>query len=364
MQILFWRVFLSLAVCVLLPLGWGGCVAPCFGCDVPVFRYALELWPPDDYDLLVFHRGELLPEERARVEALQQRIANPAAPANCVVRTVDLERNPEDRYLRLLPNEGDLNLPWVVVLQPPIPQGSRAVWSETLSKDTLAQLVGSSTLRAIAQGLLRGEVAVWVFLESGDKAKDKAALELLQRELKQLERTLEVSTPESLAGLGTKTVPEELRASFSVVPVKRSDPSEALPVNMLLRCEPDLEEEAYASEPMAFPVYGRGRILYALVGKGITPRNIREACEFVTGPCSCEVKALNPGVDLLMAVDWQSLGGERLTDSLVLGTAQEAIPSAIQASAPQLRYTAIVLLSFAGIVIIGGLLVVKRGFGS
>ena len=45
--------------------------------------------------------------------------------------------------------------------------------------------------------------------------------------------------------------------------------------------------------------------MFALVGKGIQNENIDEACTFLTGPCSCQVKELNPGVDLLMAVDWE-----------------------------------------------------------
>jgi hypothetical protein len=61
------------------------------------------------------------------------------------------------------------------------------------------------------------------------------------------------------------------------------------------------------SQPMAFPVFGRGRALYALVGKGIAPDVIEEACVFLTGGCQCTVKAQNPGVDLIMNVDWNNL---------------------------------------------------------
>ena len=61
---------------------------------------------------------------------------------------------------------------------------------------------------------------------------------------------------------------------------------------------------------MAFPVIGRGRVLYALVGKGIFRDTIAMASRFVVGPCSCQVKDQNPGFDLLLAVDWdEKLGG-------------------------------------------------------
>ncbi|TWW12353.1 hypothetical protein E3A20_01920, partial [Planctomyces bekefii] len=35
---------------------------------------------------------------------------------------------------------------------------------------------------------------------------------------------------------------------------------------------------------------GRGRVLYALVGDGIAEGTIAAACDFLTGPCSCQVK--------------------------------------------------------------------------
>ena len=58
---------------------------------------------------------------------------------------------------------------------------------------------------------------------------------------------------------------------------------------------------------MAFPIFGRGRALYALAGKGITKENVWEASFFLAGDCSCQIKAENPGTDLLMAADWMKV---------------------------------------------------------
>ncbi|MHC4680903.1 MAG: hypothetical protein ACYTEK_19655, partial [Planctomycetota bacterium] len=95
-----------------------------------------------------------------------------------------------------------------------------------------------------------------------------------------------------------------LSFEFSTLSLSRSDPNEQFLLAMLLNSEPDLDE--YAGEPILFPVFGRGRALYALVGEGINTDNIREAVGFLTGPCGCEVKMLNPGVDLLMAFNWDA----------------------------------------------------------
>ena len=72
---------------------------------------------------------------------------------------------------------------------------------------------------------------------------------------------------------------------------------------MLTESEADLIE--YKSSPLAFPVFGRGRLLYTLVDEGINERNVRAMCEFIISACSCEIKIQNPGVDLLIAADWE-----------------------------------------------------------
>jgi len=89
---------------------------------------------------------------------------------------------------------------------------------------------------------------------------------------------------------------------FSTVSLSRTDPNERMLLSMIMNSEPDLDD--YVKEPMAVPVFGRGRALYTLIGEGINADNIREAAAFLTGPCGCEIKMMNPGVDLLMAVNW------------------------------------------------------------
>ena len=75
---------------------------------------------------------------------------------------------------------------------------------------------------------------------------------------------------------------------------------------MLLATESDLREEFENGTPMAFPVFGRGRVLFALLGDGIATSTIEEASRFLAGACQCTVKADNPGVDLLVAFDWDA----------------------------------------------------------
>ena len=77
---------------------------------------------------------------------------------------------------------------------------------------------------------------------------------------------------------------------------------------------------------MAFPVLGRGRVLYALVGKGISEDTIAMASSFVVGPCSCQVKNLNPGFDLLLSVNWdEQLAGPKLSKEVPEATSEPVL---------------------------------------
>ena len=72
---------------------------------------------------------------------------------------------------------------------------------------------------------------------------------------------------------------------------------------MLTHLEDDLG--TFANEPMVFPVFGRGRVLEPLIGAGINKENVLEHSGYLCGACSCEIKDQNPGIDLLIAANWE-----------------------------------------------------------
>jgi len=166
------------------------------------------------------------------------------------------------------------------------------------------KLLDSPIRRGISERIIAGDAAVWVLVESGNRALDNAAADSLKAALDSMKNNpLPVQIGKNLAN------PEkELSFTFPVVRLTRGNAAEQLLESILMRLEPDLEE--YVQYPMAIPVFGRGRALYALVGKGINYRTVIETCHFMIEGCSCEVKALNPGLDLLMTVDWERGIGE------------------------------------------------------
>ena len=91
--------------------------------------------------------------------------------------------------------------------------------------------------------------------------------------------------------------------NLSFMRVSKSDPSEQFFIRTLAR----RQHKADNSEtPAVYAVTGRGRAIKSFAGKKISKKNIEDLWYFLTGPCSCIIKAQNPGFDLLMSADWVS----------------------------------------------------------
>jgi hypothetical protein len=271
-------------------------------CNVPAFRYALERWSADPYQILVYH--ETRPQSRA-LELLQK------PTANCSLRRVDVT-TPDGKALAQ--QRKIAAFPWVEVFYPVDVHARIPLWSGPLEAHAVARILDSPARSAIAKRLLGGEVAVWVLIRSGREREDSRALQTLRTNLERASSTLRMPVigtdlnGNAIEVTDFKTYP----VSFGLIEVSRDDPREEMLVNSLLESEPDLAQQ---DEPIAFPVFGRGRALYALVGEGIQESNIMEACRSLLNWCSCEIKAQNPGTDLLISADWsQPFGGRMVQD--------------------------------------------------
>lgn len=292
-------------------------------CSVPVFRYALEHWPADPFQLTLFHRGPLSP---AQQEAITKAQPKEGHRANILIRLVDLDANPPADLQRLFDQQKNAQPPWIVARFPSPSGVPQPVLSFAFTPESLAAALDSPTRQSIVQRLAEGESAVWLLLDSGDTDADTAAEKLLQERLDYLTSVMTLPLlDESDIANGLVSVPEEdLRLDFSILRLSRTDPAEQALVQMLLQSEPGLSEE---SDPMVFPIFGQGRALYALVGEGIRHETIEAAAAFLVGKCSCQVKEQNPGVDLLMTADWAAAGKASPLLDRNLPTLSEILPS-------------------------------------
>ena len=291
--------------CVLLfLLGlWTAGIAPLAevrACSVPVFRYALERWEPDPYTVLIFHKD---PISGTSADVLKQIRASATAEPNYTnieAAAYDVTQPMEEFAQRIWDKQKDNPLPWMVVLYPVQTRNEVPLWAGAPSSEAVKTLLDSPMRREIGRRLLKGDSAVWVLLESSDKEKNEAAAQLLEKQVVELQKKMQLpelaEEDKALVAGGP-----ELKIGFSWVRLKQDDPEEALLRTLLKHTEADLPE---LDEPMAFAVFGRGRALPALVGKGVSADNLEEDARFLCGACSCQVKQMNPGTDLLLSTGW------------------------------------------------------------
>lgn len=295
-------------------------------CQVPVFRFALERWVADPYQVLVSPgaSGEFTPAEAEAIAFLEANQQGSLTNESGVFANLKVVVSEEPI--------GAAETASLSVSYPVMVRGFevKPIWTGPLTMETAKGLVDSPVRREIVQRLLSGESATWVLVESGNAELDDTAADLMTAALEKGENVLkipdgvmtreEAEAVPNFAAINSDDVLQSevpLKIDFSILRLSRDDPAEAMFLPMLLNIEDDLGD--YAKEPMVFPVFGRGRLLEPLIGRGINENNALDYAAYICGACSCEVKDQNPGQDLLVAADWDSaLAGSEIVIEKIL----------------------------------------------
>lgn len=265
-----------------------------WACNIPVFRYALERWQPDAVECVVFYRGGAVPPV-AGLEGDGQ--------ANLKLQLVNLDRSPPEELVELwgqLQQSTQAALPHVVIRTRV--GGKRFVnhWHGPLSRAKSFPLLESPLRSEIRNRLIAGHSVVWVLVRSKDEKKTDKTRELIRSTLPTLAAKIEL--PEGIGLPGSELYADvPLFLKFSVVELDPSDPDEAYLASLLT----GTRQQAFDSgEPLAVPVFGRGRALEVIPGDSLTSELIEQLTIFLSGACSCQVKEQNPGFDLLIKANW------------------------------------------------------------
>jgi hypothetical protein len=300
--------FLSIAACLL------ALEVAASACSVPVFRYALERWPVSPYSAVVIADAPLTPAEQEAFSFLEKASDFKAsAPLNLTVRQWTSAELAKSSLAEVLPKPQGRDAQLHLLF--PVSEGIyQPIWSGALNMAAAKSLVDTPFRKALAKKIVEGNSGVCILLESGNKARDDAAAKALEGYLTEVTKALALpggitEVDGSITGDGPANYDptDQLR---SAIPLKVTFTSMRLPrkgvdailVALLMSLEEDLA--AYSDQPMVFAVYGRARVLPPLIGAGITLDNVGQIASFLVGACSCQVKALNPGVDLLLGHDW------------------------------------------------------------
>ena len=360
---------MNLVRTLIVALAIGLLAAAAGACDVPVFEYAMENWPADSYELVIFHNGKPAGEAAAILDLLNKACDASAGGPNINIRLVDPSADMDEAtrqvWMPLSSGTQPANSVLAALFAPG--GGKTPIWSGAMDRADAEAIIDSPARRELARRLMSGQAGVWVLLESGKKDADDTAAAVLKTGIAHANQALQARAPMSPEEMEAASAPAMRNVEFSLLRISRDDAGERMFVPMLLATERDLAD---LSGPIAFPIFGRGRALYGFVGKGINESNIADVCAFLVGDCSCEVKAQNPGLDMLLAADWEkalwgNVAPDRDTPSPTGLTALAAplaasvpaaaeIPDQPAASAwPLVRN---ILLALVGLAAVGGLL--------
>lgn len=273
-------------------------ISPASSCSTPVFRYALERWPASLYTVEVIHKGNLNEEQNRTLKLLKETSAGNLNANIRVVETVVTENH----------NIQDEELPLIRLFYPVENNNPGVLWQGELTRENVNKIIDSPARREIVHRIQKGDAVTWVLLESADEYQNDLAFRTLSDELIVLSKELKLaSTATDASGNPLDINIVNNGVHFSMLKISRDNPAEEIFIKMLLGTEPDLP---FIKSPLAFPVFGRGRVLFALVGRGIKEKLIKETCNSVIGWCSCTIKEDNPGSDLLFSADWEKAAGD------------------------------------------------------
>ncbi len=268
-------------------------------CTIPVFRYALEKWDLTPYEIMIFHRGPLA----ADVEKALKKWENAPKDANIEVTRIDLGDKLTKSQQRIWDKEGnDKQTPWLIVRYAAADPMEASSWTGPCSVANMNSVLDSPMRRAVLAHLTRGASTVFIVMTGDDAVKDRAALDMMTRELAKLEKGIKLPM-QSDTGPQIK-LPIPLKVSFPILVLDRNQPEEAAFVRLLLGTEDRLAD---VKGTIVFPIFGRGRVLGSLIGDEYRPDQLVEVAKFLCRECSCQVKELNPGIDMLISANWPDL---------------------------------------------------------
>lgn len=271
-------------------------------CNIPVFRYALERWHPDPTKIVIF-TDEVLTTDHQKLTRQLKRAQQPSQPKpnTQVIHVKPSAAGQFESVWRSLEDEANnqQGMPDLAILTE-FRKRPKVAWKGN-TKDARADLILDSPARKIIrERILKGHAIVWLMILSNDSAKNQIVRRQLTETLAKLSKELKL--PEGIGLAGSELYSDvPLQLNFSVVEVDPQDTRETYLTQLFSSFQPEALQQG---QPLIAPVFGRGRALDVMSAKSLNEQSIEDQTRFLCGACSCKVKGLNPGFDLLMTANW------------------------------------------------------------
>lgn len=287
--------------------------SPAYGCNIPVFRYALERWPTDAIEILVIHSVPLETQQSQWIADAARRGVDQGGSMKLTLHTIDvskpeaIQRLPQarreivTRAIDASVQADNASVPQVVLRRLGASDGPGVVWHGTITQAMETQWFQSPARTKIQKRLLAGDAIVWMVYKSEDEQRNRQIRELLEQQFEKL--ASQIKLPDGIGLPGSELVSEvPLLIQFSIVEIDPDDRQEAY-LKRTLRDR--LGSIQTTDTPLVVPVFGRARALEIIPADDLNASLIQSLTRFLCGACSCQVKELNPGFDLLLDTDWQ-----------------------------------------------------------
>jgi len=252
-------------------------------CTVPLFKYALDRWEPEYYRLTIITDRGFSKQQIENCEIILEKNYT-----NLFLLTNSFANIPKKIKQQLAKGDNAF-----IEFAPKL-KADRILWHGKLTTKKLTALTTSLINKQIVSHLIKNESAVWLFIPAKQAAKQQLnaqKLQLLKTTLHQAKQNLKL--PE--AG-------RNLTIAFPIIEVNADILANSLLFDNLKILLP--QDVALGDTPLTVPIIGRGRALFALFCDRFSEKSILDLSKYIIGACACEVKVMNPGIDLLFSANW------------------------------------------------------------
>jgi hypothetical protein len=273
-------------------------------CNIPVFRYALERWKPDELKLFVFRDQELEESQKKVVADVRPKARSESGEWNFTIEEVIAtgEMNiPQRRAWQAIRLESEPALPHLSLCSRVGPEQWMTAWHSPLVSSRLDWLEPNPSTTELVKRLTSGHSIVWLIVPGKNDPKNEAVRSGLPKVLKSLESTIKI--PEGIGLPGSELFSEiPLLIRFSTLELDPMSDHDSRWIKFFRQIRPEQDDA-----PLLIPVFGKCRALEVIPSEEFQPELIDDLTMYLCGACSCQVKERNPGFDLLVNARWNEL---------------------------------------------------------
>jgi len=268
-----------------------------FACSVPVFRYALEYWQPDPYQIILSYNStgtNNLPD---------------------VLDEINKYKNNRSFTLRKIKDPKSTGK--IILKYPASTRIQDNVYENYLTKENFNKILQSPLRQKLINKITSGDSLIFLLLEGSDKKQNNHIANIILKNIPIFEK--EIKLPYEYTNIpkeDLKSYYTNIVFKLSMIKLSRTNAEENVFINILTK---SLPEKIYKkSDPIVFPIFARGRMLAALREKEVNYRILKNICEYVAGECSCEIKSQNPGFDIFIPLGWNLEKNKALISNVIL----------------------------------------------